>query len=106
MPPRLNGLAALLALLVAAGCTPPPGSQEDMDATFRTTNIVPQAPNCNQRGWERLESYCRELAKQGHVLQIACGPHGVGGTGKDGHKEEIGKGKVEITVPAKVWKVI
>jgi endonuclease G len=81
-------------------------TQEDMDATFYTTNIVPQAPNCNQRGWERLESYCRELAKQGHVLQISCGPHGVGGTGKDGHREEIGKGRVEVTVPAKLWKVI
>jgi len=46
------------------------------------------------------------LAKQGHVLYIACGPHGVGGTGKDGHKEEIGKGRVEVTVPAKLWKVI
>src|SRR5262249_44115168 len=27
--------------------------QEDMDATFYTTNIVPQSPNCNQKGWER-----------------------------------------------------
>jgi endonuclease G len=81
-------------------------SQEDMDATFYTTNIVPQSPNSNQRGWERLESYCRELTTQGHVLQIACGPHGVGGTGKDGRKEEIGKGHVEVTVPAKIWKVI
>ena len=77
-----------------------------MDATFFMTNVVPQAPNCNQRGWERLEAYCRELAKEGHVLYIACGPAGVGGTGKDGKKDEIGKGRIDVTVPAKVWKVI
>lgn len=81
-------------------------AQPDMDATFYLTNVVPQAPNCNQRGWERLESYCRGLTKEGHVLLIAAGPHGVGGTGKDGHKELIGKGRVEVTVPAKVWKVV
>jgi endonuclease G len=82
------------------------GRQADMDATFYTTNIVPQAPNCNQRGWERLEAYCRDLTKTGHVLQIAAGPAGVGGTGKDGRKEEIGKVARRITVPAHLWKVI
>jgi endonuclease G len=81
-------------------------SQADMDATFYTSNIVPQAPYCNQRGWERLEAYCRDLTKEGHVLWIACGPHGVGGEGKDGPRDEIGKGRVEITVPKKLWKVI
>jgi endonuclease G len=77
-----------------------------MDATFYTTNIVPQSPDSNQRGWERLESYCRDLAKEGHVLYICCGPHGVGGTGKVGPKDEIGKGGLKVTVPAKVWKVV
>src|SRR5262249_54399410 len=81
-------------------------TQKDCDATFYMTNVVPQSPASNQRGWERLESYCRELAKRGHVLQIAGGPHGVGGTGKNGHKEEIGKGRLKVTVPARLWKVI
>jgi endonuclease G len=81
-------------------------TQKDMDATFFTTNIVPQAPNCNQRAWERLEAYCRDLTHEGHVLFIACGPHGVGGEGKDGIKKEIGKGRIEVTVPAELWKVI
>jgi len=80
--------------------------QKDIEATFYMTNIVPQSPNSNQKGWERLESYCRELAHKGHVLYIVCGPQGVGGTGKDGPKDEIGKGKIEVTVPAKLWKVI
>jgi endonuclease G len=52
-----------------------------------------------------LESYCRTLTKE-HVLYICCGPHGVGGEGKNGVAEEIGKGKVTVKVPAKLWKVI
>jgi endonuclease G len=80
--------------------------QADMDATFYTTNIVPQSPHSNQHAWERLESYCRDLVKHGHVLYIAAGPHGVGGVGKNGREEEIGKGRLEVTVPAKLWKVI
>src|SRR5262249_33640734 len=62
-------------------------SQADMDATFYTTNIIPQAPHCNQRGWERLEAYCRDLTKDGHVLFITSGPAGVGGEGSDGRKK-------------------
>jgi endonuclease G len=69
------------------------------------TNIVPQSPACNQKGWERLEDYCRRLVKEGHVLYIACGPCGVGGTGKLGPRKEIGKNR-KITVPARLWKVI
>jgi endonuclease G len=80
--------------------------QADMNATFYTSNLVPQSPRCNQRGWERLEAYCRTLTKDGHVLWIACGPHGVGGEGKDGVKAEIGKGRVRVTVPKSLWKVV
>jgi endonuclease G, mitochondrial len=79
--------------------------QADMDATFYLTNVVPQSPNSNQRGWERLESYCRTLARD-HVLYICCGPHGVGGEGRNGVAQEIGKGKATLTVPAKLWKVV
>jgi endonuclease G len=81
-------------------------TQADCDATFYLTNVVPQSPNSNQRGWERLEAYCRELAKRGQVLHIACGPHGVGGTGKNGRAEEIGKGRLTVTVPHQLWKVV
>jgi endonuclease G len=81
-------------------------SPRDIRATFFMTNIVPQAPNCNQRGWERLEDYCRRLAREGHVLYVASGPAGVGGAGKDGRKEAIGSGRLKVTVPHKVWKVV
>src|SRR5207248_2997879 len=81
-------------------------TQEACDATFHMTNVVPQSPAANQKGWERLESYCRDLTKSGHELHIVCGPHGVGGTGKNGYREEIGKDRLKVTVPAKLWKVI
>jgi endonuclease G len=80
-------------------------SPEDVRAVFFMTNIVPQSPASNQRAWERLEDYCRRLAKEGHVLYIACGPHGVGGEGKSGYREEIGRGR-KITVPHEIWKVV
>jgi endonuclease G len=78
---------------------------EDSQQVFYMTNIVPQSPASNQRAWERLEDYCRRLAKEGHTLYIACGPQGVGGTGLNGYREEIGKNR-RITVPARLWKVI
>jgi endonuclease G len=81
-------------------------TQEDMDATFYLTNVVPQSPASNQKGWVRLEAYCRDLAQRGHVLYLAAGPQGTGGTGKNGPAEEVGKGRVKVAVPAKVWKVI
>jgi len=81
-------------------------SEENNDPTFFMTNIVPQVPNNNRVTWERLESYCRELAKKGNELHIACGPHGVGGVGENGFASKIGKDKIKITVPAHTWKVI
>jgi endonuclease G len=73
---------------------------QDSIAVFYMTNIVPQSPNSNQRAWEKLEDYCRRLARPGKVLHIACGPAGGGGTGKNGRAEEIGKGRQKVTVPA------
>jgi endonuclease G len=78
---------------------------EDSRAVFYMTNIVPQSPASSQKGWERLEDYCRRLAKEGKVLYIACGPHGQGGAGKNGPAEEVGKGR-KITVPHALWKVV
>lgn len=81
-------------------------TEEANDATFFMTNVIPQSPKANQGAWERLESYCRDLAKQGYELHIVCGPHGVGGEGKNGVMKSIDKGKIHVTVPASTWKVI
>jgi endonuclease G len=79
---------------------------EHNNILFYMTNIVPQSPNCNQKGWRLLEEHCRALAKQGNELYIASGPHGTGGEGKTGRADHIGKGKVQVEVPASVWKVV
>jgi endonuclease G len=78
----------------------------DSKAVFCMTNIIPQSPACNQEGWERLEDYCRRLAKEGKVLQIVCGPAGVGGGGLKGPAKQIGTRNRHITVPSEVWKVV
>src|SRR5262249_55238145 len=82
------------------------GTKDDSIAVFYMTNIVPQAPNCSQRAWERLDDHYGKLARQGRVLYIACGPAGEGGEGKKGRRNEIGKRGVKVTVPAKLWKVV
>lgn len=82
-------------------------SDEDNDAVFVMTNIVPQSAACNQKGWNRFENYCRELADKGKELYIAAGPHGIGGVASDGtRKLTIGKNAPFVTVPASVWKVV
>jgi endonuclease G len=81
--------------------------EADNDAVFLMTNIVPQSPACNQSGWERLESYCRDLADAGKELYVAAGPHGIGGKDADGKpKLTIGRAAPFVTVPTSVWKVI
>jgi endonuclease G len=80
-------------------------SEEMSFATFVMTNIVPQAPNVNQRAWAHLEEYCRNLVEREHDrLYIVSGPAGIGGVGKEGKRETIADGKV--TVPAECWKIV
>jgi endonuclease G len=82
-------------------------TEKDNDMVFLMTNIVPQSPSCNQKGWGRLESYCRDLADGGKELYIVAGPHGIGGTDDDGKKKlTIGRAAPFVAVPASMWKVI
>lgn len=79
-------------------------TEADSKSVFLMTNILPQAPDNNQGPWEKLESYCRTLARQGKELYIVAGGAGVGGTGMKGPRTTLGKGTV--TVPAALWKII
>ncbi len=82
-------------------------SEKDNDAVFLMTNILPQSPACNQKGWERLETYCRDLAENGKELYIVAGGYGTGGLDDDGKKKlTIGRAAPFVTVPASCWKVI
>lgn len=80
------------------------GSVADNTATFLMSNMMPQAPNNNQRTWAGLENYCRTLAEAGNELYIVCGSYGRGGTGTNGYATTVAGGK--ITVPARCWKVV
>ena len=76
------------------------------NATFEMSNMIPQAPNVNQKAWAQLENYCRTLVeRQEKTLYIIAGPAGNGGQGLNGSKKTIGT-KHSVTVPAKCWKVI
>lgn len=74
-------------------------------ATFVMTNIVPQAPNVNQKAWAQVENYCRGLVVKDHQrLYITSGPVGRGGRGSKGFRETLGDGRV--VVPSECWKVV
>lgn len=82
-------------------------TEENNDAVFLMSNILPQSPKCNQGAWERFERYCRDLAENGKELYIATGPHGLGGVASDGSKKiTIGKNAPFVSVPASFWKVV
>ncbi|HEX8523905.1 MAG TPA: DNA/RNA non-specific endonuclease [Tepidisphaeraceae bacterium] len=66
-------------------------------ATFVMTNIIPQAPNVNQKGWADLEEYCRTLVKREHDRLYIV-------SGRAGSKGTIARGKVDV--PAECWKVV
>jgi endonuclease G len=60
------------------------------------TNIVPQAPANNRGVWADLESYSRDLAREGKTLYIVAGGEG----------ELLRIANHKIVVPANTWKVI
>ncbi|HRX32365.1 MAG TPA: DNA/RNA non-specific endonuclease [Tenuifilaceae bacterium] len=83
-------------------------SVEDNSATFLMDNMIPQAPNNNQRTWGDLENYCRTLVNAGNELYIVSGPYGQGGTSAKGTFDEISvnSGMNFITVPSQTWKIV
>lgn len=81
------------------------GSDSDNAATFKMTNMTPQAPNLNEATWEALEAYCRTLMSAGNELYIISGGYGTGGSGSaGGTTNTIASGA--INVPSHFWKVV
>ena len=70
-------------------------TEEDNDATFVMSNMLPQTAALNQHLWKSLEDYSRELVGQGNELYVVAG--GIGSA------ERIGGGKVNV--PKQCWKV-
>ena len=75
-------------------------------STFLMTNIIPQAPKCNQGPWERLENFVRNsLVGTNNEAYTVMGNYGTGGYNTSNTLAyTIDAGKV--TVPEKVWKVV
>ncbi|QJD97396.1 DNA/RNA non-specific endonuclease [Mucilaginibacter robiniae] len=73
-------------------------------ATFLMTNMIPQAPNNNEKTWGNLENYERELVRQNNKIYIIMGSYGTGGTGSKGYRTTIDSGRVNV--PSRIWKVI
>lgn len=78
-------------------------SSDANSATFLMTNMIPQAPNNNQKTWADLENYLRARVLEGNEVYIVMGSYGIGGVGSGGSANTIANGKV--TVPSNVWKV-
>ncbi|TGE28929.1 DNA/RNA non-specific endonuclease [Hymenobacter metallicola] len=77
---------------------------DDNSATFLMTNMIPQAPNNNQRTWSSLEEWGRQQVSRGQEIYVIMGSYGKGGTGAKGFMTTLDGGRV--TVPARVWKVL
>lgn len=77
---------------------------DDNSATFLMTNMVPQAPNNNQKTWNHLEAWTREQVEAGQEAYVLMGCYGRSGTGSKGLTQTLDQGRV--TVPARIWKVV
>ncbi len=74
-------------------------SQEAMEESFLLTNICPQNPKLNKYEWNRLESQCRDWAKEYGGVYVACGP-----IFSTGSKKTIGEHRVKV--PTAFFKVV
>lgn len=74
-------------------------SPEAMAATFRMTNICPQAKTLNTGPWKRLEEKCRQWARADSAIIIIAGP-----ILTDPVIEQIGD--TRVSVPRRFFKAI
>lgn len=73
-------------------------SPKAMEESFYFSNMCPQHPQLNRRGWKILEDKIRDWAVADSAIIVICGPI------VDKHPKTIGKNKV--TVPQQFFKVI
>ncbi|MET1053921.1 MAG: DNA/RNA non-specific endonuclease [Pedobacter sp.] len=81
-------------------------SSDANSATFLMTNMIPQAPNNNQKTWEAFESYIRTQVLSGNEAYIIMGSYGSGGIGSASTSVITSINNGKINVPANVWKVV
>ena len=71
-------------------------TRESNNAVFSMANIVPQAPQVNQKGWNDLENWTRARVREGFDAIVFAGASGNSGT-------MPGSG---INLPELTWKVV
>ncbi|MCL7987322.1 DNA/RNA non-specific endonuclease [Sphingobacterium sp. lm-10] len=78
-------------------------SEQANASTFLMINMLPQAPNNNQRVWNNFEMYLRKRVNEGNEIYIIMGSYGQGGVGNEGYALSIDDGRV--AVPSHIWKI-
>lgn len=73
-------------------------SSTAMKESFYFSNVCPQHPQLNRRGWKNLEEKIRDWAIADSAIIIICGPI------IERHPKSIGRNKV--TVPGQFFKVV
>lgn len=73
-------------------------SNTAMKESFYFSNMCPQHPQLNRRGWKKLEEKIRDWAIADSAIVIICGPI------MDKHPKVIGKN--EVAVPKQFFKVV
>jgi len=73
-------------------------SAEAMKESFYFSNMCPQHPQLNRRGWKNLEEKVRDWAIADSAIIIVCGPV------IEGPPQTIGKNKV--AVPQRFFKAV
>ncbi len=74
-------------------------------STFLMTNMIPQAPQNNQKTWGDLENYLRQQVSSGNEVYLIMGSYGTGGIGSASSTPVTTINNGHITVPSNVWKV-
>lgn len=73
-------------------------SPQAMEASFYFSNICPQHPQLNRRGWKKLEEKIRDWAIADSAIIIICGPIIT--------KQPKTIGKNKVAVPQQFFKVV
>ena len=73
-------------------------SPQAMEASFYFSNICPQHPQLNRRGWKKLEEKIRDWAIADNAIIIICGPIIT--------KQPKTIGKNKVAVPQQFFKVV
>ncbi|XP_062310644.1 endonuclease G, mitochondrial [Osmerus eperlanus] len=83
-------------------------NQKAMDDTFYLSNVSPQHPQMNQKGWNKLEQYSRSLTKQYLNVFVCTGPLYLPRQEADGKMyvryQVIGRN--HVSVPTHFFKVL